>query len=135
MASKDRVVKANTAMKGALTRLESQFLTGANPSVASAELQEILKNLTTAQGVKLSSIKVLQPREAGPYLELPVQVQLTATITQLVTLLYQLEHHKKLLFIPDLDINAPRFRQKNKEDQMLLINLVVSGVIKKGVPS
>ena len=135
LASKDRVVKTNAAMKGALARIESQFLSGANPAVASAELQEILKTLATAQRVKMSSIKVIPPREAGPYLELPVQVQLTATITQLVTLLYHLEHHKKLLFIPDLEITAPRIAQKNKEEQTLIVNMVVSGIVKKGVPS
>jgi type II secretory pathway component PulM len=135
LASKDRAVKANTAMKGALTRIESQFLSGGNPAVASADLQEILKNLAAAQGVKMSSAKVLQPREAGPYLEVPVQVQLTATITQLVSLLYNLEHNQKLLFIPELDINAPQMGQGDKKDQTLVINMVISGVIKKGVPS
>jgi len=135
VASKDRIAQANTAMKGALTRIESQFLSGANPSLASADLQEILKTLTAAQGVKMSSAKILQPREAGPYLEVPVQVQLTATITQLVSLLYNVEHNKKLLFIPELDINAPRLGQGDKSEPMLLINMVISGVIKKGVPS
>jgi hypothetical protein len=134
VASKDRVAKANVAMKGALARIESQFLSGANPAVASADLQEILKNLTAAQGVKMNSAKVLQPREAGPFLEVPVQVQLTATINQLVSLLYNLEHNKKLLFIPELNINAPRVAQGDKKDQSLLINMVISGVIKKGVP-
>jgi general secretion pathway protein M len=135
LASKNRVVEANKAMKGALARIESQFLSGANSAVASAELQEILKNLMSEQGVRMSSAKVLQTREAGPYLEVPVQVQLTATITQLVSLLYQLEHHKKLLFIPELDINAPRWAKGEKKDQALQVNLVISGVIKKGVPS
>ena len=135
VTSKDRVAKANAAMKGALARIESQFLSGANPAVASADLQEILKNLTAAQGVKMSSAKVLQPREAGPYLEVPVQVQMQATITQLVTLLFNLEHNQKLLFIPELDINAPRMGQGDAKDQTLLINMVISGVIKKGVPS
>jgi hypothetical protein len=62
-------------------------------------------------------------------------VQLSATITQLVDLLYYLEHHKKLLFIPDLNITAPRMVRKDKEEPTLLINMVVSGVIMKGVPS
>jgi general secretion pathway protein M len=135
VASKDRVAKANAVMKGALVRIESQFLSGANPAVASADLQEILKNLMTAQGVKMNSAKVLPPREAGPFLEVPVQVQLTATINQLVSLLYNLEHNKKLLFIPELNINAPRMPRGEKKDQSLLINMVISGVIKKGVSS
>ena len=136
LASKDLVVKSNKAMKAALTRTESQFLTGSNSAVASADLQEILKNLTKDHGVQMTSAKVLSPREAGPYMEVPVQVEMTATIKQLVALLYHLEHHKKLLFIPSLDINAPRRNAKeNSQDITLQISMVVSGVIKKGMPS
>jgi hypothetical protein len=136
LASKDRVVKANKAMKAALTRTEGQLLSGSNPAVASADLQEILKNLTKEHGVQMTSAKVLSPREAGPYMEVPVQVELTATIKQIVTLLYHLEHHKKLLFIPSLDINAPRrIKKENSQDTPLQISMVISGVIKKGMPS
>ena len=133
--SKDRVLEANQVMKATLARTEAQFLSGANPAVASADLQEILKNLAKEQGVQMSSAKVLPPREAGPYLEVPVQVQLTASLDQLVSLLYHLEHHKKLLFIPDLEINAPRWAKGDKQEAPLQVNLVVSGVIKKGVAS
>jgi type II secretory pathway component PulM len=133
--SKTQAVEANKMMKAALSRTEGQFLAGANPAVASADLQEILKNLAKEQGVQMTSTKVLPPREAGLYLEVPVQVSLTANLNQLVTLLYQLEHHQKLLFIPDLDINAPHWSKGEKKDVTLQINMVISGVIKKGVPS
>ena len=133
--SKSRVIQDNKAMKAALARTESQFLSGSNPAVASADLPGILENLAKEQGVQMTSAKVLPPREAGIYLEVPVQVELTATINQLVTLLYHLEHHKKLLFIPDLDINAPRSVRGENKDIPLQISMVISGVIKKGVPS
>ena len=135
LKSKSRVIEANKTMKAALARTEGQFLAGANPALASADLQEILKNLAKEQGVQMSSAKVLPPREAGLYLEVPVQVELTATINQLITLLYHLEHHKKLLFIPDLDINAPRMVRGENQDVPMQISMVISGVIKKGVPS
>jgi type II secretory pathway component PulM len=135
LKSKNPVIEANKAMKAALSRTEGQFLSGANPAVASADLQEILKNLAKEQGVQMTSTKVLPPRDAGPYLEVPVQVSLTASLNQLVTLLYHLEHHQKLLFIPDLDINAPHWAKGDKKDATLQINMVISGVIKKGVPS
>lgn len=133
--SKARVLEANQAMKAALNRTESQFLSGSGAAVASAELQEILKNLTREHGVQLTSTKVLTPREAGSYLEVPVQVQLSGNVGQLLTILYHLEHHKKLLFIPDLEINAPRWVAGGKAESPLQVNLVVSGVIKKGVSS
>ena len=135
LQSKNRVIEANKAMKAALVRTEGQFLSGSNPAVASADLQEILKNLAKEQGVQMTSTKVLPTREAGLYLEVPVQVQLAATINQLVTLLYHLEHHKKLLFIPELDVNAPRGVTGDNKTALLQISMVISGVIKKGVPS
>jgi type II secretory pathway component PulM len=134
LQNKERVAQANKAAKTALAQAEEQFLTGANPAVAAADLQEILKNLTSAHGVNLTSTKILQSREAGAYLEVPVQVQISGTVAQLVTILYNLEHHKKLLFISELEINAPRWMAGQQRDaQPLQINLVVSGVIKKGV--
>ena len=135
LGGKNRVIEANKAMKAALGRVEGQFLSGANPAVASADLQEIVKNLAKEQGVQMTSAKVLPTREAGPYLEVPLQVQLVATISQLVTLLYHVEHHNKLLFIPDLDINAPRWIKGANKDISLQINMVISGVIKKGAAS
>jgi general secretion pathway protein M len=135
LKNKAQVIEANKVMKATLVRTEGQFLAGANPAVASADLQEILKKLIKEQGVQMSSAKVLPTREAGPYLEVPVQVQLTATIDQLLSLLYHLEHHKKLLFIPDLDINAPRWTKGDNKEVLLQISMVISGVIKKGVPS
>jgi type II secretory pathway component PulM len=135
LASKSRIIAANKAMKAALARTEAQFLSGSSPAVASADLQEILKNLTKENGVQMTSAKVLPPREAGPYLEVPIQVQLVATTGQLVSLLFHVYHHKKLLFIPDLDINAPRWVKDDKKDVSLRISMVISGVIKKGVPS
>jgi type II secretory pathway component PulM len=135
LSGKNRVIEANKVMKTTLSQVEGQFLSGANPAVASADLQEIMKNLAKEQGVQMTSAKVLPTREAGPYLEVPLQVQLVATISQLVTLLYHVEHHKKLLFIPDLDINAPRWVKGGNKDVSLQINMVISGVIKKGAPS
>jgi type II secretory pathway component PulM len=131
IASKARIEQGNKAMKAALAQAQSQFLTGSNPAVASADLQEILKKLTQDHGVSMTSTKVLQPREAGPYLEVPVQVQLACTTGQLLTIIYQLEHHKKLLFIPELEVNAPRWVIGAKGSSTLQVNLVVSGVIKK----
>ncbi len=131
IASKARVVQGNKDMKAALARAEAQFLSGTNPAVASADLQEILKNLTRDNGVQMTSTKVLQPREAGPYLEVPVQAQLSCTTAQLLTILYQLEHHKKLLFVPELEVNAPRWTVGAKAESNLQVNLVISGVIKK----
>lgn len=134
LSSKQKVAQALKALKNTVGQVEGQLLAGGNAAVASADLQEILKNVTGAHGVQMTSIKVLQPRDAGSYQEVPVQVQLSASVTQLLTVLYHLEHHKKLLFIPELEINSPRWSSKRKKEEtpMLQVNLVVTGLIKKG---
>lgn len=131
--NKAKVDQAHAAMKTAIAQMEGQFLTGGNPAVAAADLQEILKNLTSSHGVILTSTKILTPRDAGSYQEVPVQVQISGTVAQLVTILYNLEHHKKFLFITDLEVNAPRWMAGTQKEAMLQVNLIVSGVIKKVV--
>ncbi len=135
IANKAKIAQANQAMKTALANAGNQFLSGGNAAVAASDLQEILKKLARDHGVQLASTKILPSREAGPYLEVPVQVQFNGTMDQVLIILYHLEHHKKLLFIPELDINAPRWQKGEKSEVLLQINMVISGVIKKGVAS
>lgn len=130
-ASQDKVAKANRDLKSALGKVEGQFLAGASAALAASDLQEILKNLAGTYGVQLTSTKVLPPREAGAYQEVPVQVQMSINAGQLVTFLYHLEHHTKLLFVSELEINAPRSSVAGREYPMQ-VNLVVSGLIKAG---
>lgn len=133
---KDRqaVFRAHDNMQKTLARVEGQLLTGTNPAVASADLQEILKTLTRNLGVQVTSTKVLPPQESGAYLEVPIEVQMTCTIDQLVSMLYRLEHHEKLLLITELDINAPRVRRRTAQqnESTLRAHLVVEGLMKKG---
>jgi len=135
IANKARVAQANQTMKAALANAGNQFLSGGNAAVAASDLQEIIKKLAREHGVQLTSTKIMPSREAGPYLEVPVQVQFNGSIDQVLIILYHLEHHKKLLFIPEMDINAPRWQKGEKNEVLLQINMVISGVINKGVAS
>ena len=135
VASRAKIAKANQAIKSALAATESQFLDGSNPAVAASDLQEIIKTLAREHGVQLTSTKILPTQEAGPYLEVPVQVQFSSSIGQMLDIIYHLEHHKKLLFIPEVEINAPRTMKGEDSGAFLQINLVVSGVTRKGLPS
>lgn len=134
-AARVKIAKAHKVLKVAVARAESQLLSGANPAVAAADLQEIMKNLIEAHGAKLITIKVMPAQESDAYVEVPIQVQVNSTIEQMLTILYHLEHHKKLLFIRELDIHAPRRAIPPQKPVPLRINLVVSGIMKKGISS
>ena len=75
--------------------------------MAAADLQEILKNLIKTSGAQSLAIKVLPPKERGPYQEVPILVQLTASIDQLLNILYQVEHNPKLLVVAELISMSP----------------------------
>lgn len=136
---KAAVAKAAREVEQGLVKVEGQLLAGGNPAVASADLQEILKNLTKALGVQVTSTKVLPPQESGTYLEIPVEVQLASSIDQLVSMLYRLENHQKLLMVTQMEVNAPRRRRVMPgappgapDAQPLRTTLVVVGLTKKG---
>ena len=135
VATKGRIAKANQAIKAALAKAEGQFLNGSNAAVAASDLQEIIKTLAREHGIQLTSTKILPTQAAGPYLEVPVQIQFSSSIGQMLDFLYHLEHHKKLLFIPEVEISAPRTMNREDAGDFLQINLVVSGVTRKGLPS
>jgi type II secretory pathway component PulM len=132
MESREKIVSLHQSVKSALAQAEGQFLTGANPAVAASDLQEILKNLTKAQGVQVVSTKILSLKEHGPYQEVPVLMQLVGNIEQILTLLYNLEFNQKVLLVTELEINAPQREVKKQESPQLRANLVVAGLIKKG---
>lgn len=134
LAKKAQLDKAEQILTASLTRLESRFLDGGNAAMAASNLQDILKNLAATEGVRVLSTKILPPREVGTYIEVPISVQLTGNIGQVLSILFNLEHQKKHLFIPELEIQAPRRRVKqDQDDSPLRVHLVVSGVIKKRI--
>lgn len=128
---KQAVAKTYRNFQKALAQAEGQLLSGTNPAVASADLQEILKNLTKTLGVQVNSTKVLPPKESKAYLEVPIEVQMSCTIDQLIMMLYRLEHHNKLLLVTQLDVNAPRRRRPGRDISTLRAHLVVEGLMKK----
>lgn len=134
---KAQVAKAVQQAKQVAAQAEATLLGGGSPAVASAELQEIIKNLTRAQGIQVTSTKVLPPQESGAYIQIPVELQLALTTDQLVSLLYGLENHQKLLLVTQLEVNAPRRRRQGPgtpapETPPLRAVVVVEGLIRKG---
>lgn len=131
------VARAVQQAKQAVEQAEAALLSGGSPAVASADLQEIIKNLTRGLGIQVISTKVLPPQESGPYIQIPVELQLALSTDQLVNLLYGLETHQRLLVVSQLEVNAPRRRPpvpgaQRAEPAPLRAVMVVEGIIKKG---
>lgn len=134
---KAQVARAVQQAKQVVEQAEVALLSGGSPAVASADLQEIIKNLTKGLGIQVTSTKVLPPQESGPYIQIPVELQVALSTDQLVNFLYGLENHQKLLLVSQLEVNAPRRRPTvqgapRTEPAPLRAVMVVEGIIKKG---
>jgi type II secretory pathway component PulM len=135
LANKEKFAAHVQSLQSTLAATNKQMLSGGNPAVAAADLQEILKNLLKTAGAQSLAIKVLPPKERGSYQEVPILIQLTANIEQLFNILYDLEHNQKLLVVTELNINVSRSEAMKEEIPNLRADLIVAGMIKKGVAS
>jgi Tfp pilus assembly protein PilO len=135
LASKDKIAAHLQVLQKSLAETNKQMLGGGNAAVAAAELQELLKKLINTYGAQSLAIKVMPTKERGPYLEVPILIQLTGNIEQIFNILYHLEHNQKLLLITELNFNVSRSEALKEAIPNLRADLVVSGMIKKGAAS
>jgi general secretion pathway protein M len=84
----------------------NHYLKSSSPPLAAAEVQELVKGIIEAQGGKLNSLQVLPPKEEGRWRQIPVNVQLTATLGSLKNMLYALESARPYLFIDNLTVRT-----------------------------
>lgn len=135
LANKDDIASHLEALQTMLNKANELLLTGSSAALAAADLQEILKNLLKTCGAQSLAIKILPPKERGLYLEVPILVQLSGNIEQLLNILYQLEHNEKFLVVTDLDINVTRSEGVKEVMPKFRADLIVAGMIKKGIGS
>ena len=116
---------------------EATLLNGKTPSLAAAEIQEIVTGITKAADAEIMTIRILQPDRSGKdmYLAIPVEVTITSTIRELTQLLYKLDNSPKLLRIAKLRIKSRRGRsgrRGTRESSVIIVStLTVEGFVKR----
>jgi Tfp pilus assembly protein PilO len=92
--------------------VHGRLLPGETPQIIAANLQEILKKLSDRNGIQIKSFRIGEPKEAGPYVRIPVIIDInpTKTIAALGMFLYEIETYEKVLVVTDLDVTAPNMR-------------------------
>jgi hypothetical protein len=102
------VEKELLSLHNIFKQAEAALLTGKTPSLAAAEIQAIVTNISKAAGVQIMTVRILQPDRSGKemYLAIPVEVTITSTIRELTQLLYKLDSSAKLLRIAKLRIRS-----------------------------
>ncbi len=107
-----------------------------NEALASAELQQFIKDVIIDAGGKLNSTQVLPSKTDGELTKVSVKVRLSGTVEVLRTLIYEIETQNPLLIIKQIDINPQRGRRNRKtkkfeSSNLLNVNLLVIGYMGK----
>jgi hypothetical protein len=117
-----------------MKQAEAGLLTGETPSLAAAEIQEIVSSIADAAGGQIKTVRIVQPDRSGKgmYLAIPVEVTLHSTMRELTQALYKLDSSAKLLRIAKLEIRSRRVRRgRGSSVNLLTTTMRVEGFVKK----
>ena len=121
------IEKKLAKMKREQSDLNKKLLKGSTPSLAAAEMQKMLENISKKYGLELKSVKVKDAEESGEFLTIPLEIRLTTDLNSTRKFLADLEKNSKYLIIPKLKISV-----KNQRDpKEVIVTLVVTGFFMK----
>jgi general secretion pathway protein M len=113
------------------------FLKSASPALAAAELQEQATIILDQNGGKLNSIQILPHKDDGAYRQVSVNLQLTAPLSAIKSMLYALESVRPYLFVDNFAIRAPfnlAARNDTSTEPDLIVQFDLTGYALKGAP-
>lgn len=135
ITQKEEIESVLEKARGGLKELESLLLSGDTPSVSASDLQDLVGAITAKEGAKVITMRVLNPETIGSYTKIPIQMEATGDIGQIVSLIKGIQSAEKLLIVNELNLR-PLFapfaasRQqagRNLPAQNLRANLIISG--------
>jgi type II secretory pathway component PulM len=106
LGEREAIGKAFEKAKIDLQALEKFLLSGDTPSVSASSLQEMIRTIADKEGTQIITTRVLNPEATGKYTKIPIQVELSGEIEQVVNLLKGVEAAEKLLVIDELNIRS-----------------------------
>ena len=120
-------------LENTVKQAEMGLLTGKTPSLAAAEIQEIVSSIADAAGGQISTVRILQPDLSGKevYLAIPVEFTISSTMRELTQLLHKLDSSAKLLRIAKLEIRSRGALRGRGSFVNLLTTMTVEGFLKE----
>ncbi|MEK7279983.1 MAG: type II secretion system protein GspM, partial [Nitrospirota bacterium] len=97
ITQKEEIQAVLEKARGGLKELESLLLSGDTPSVSASELQDLVGAITAKEGAKVTTMRVLNPEAIGSYTKIPIQMEATGDIGQIVNLIKGIQSATKLL--------------------------------------
>lgn len=119
----------SSTLKRTLDQLEAGVLNGETPSLAAADIQKIVDEISRRSDVSIKAVRVLKPEQSGfeNYLSIPVELTFNCSIRELKDLLYWIDTSPKYLTVHKAQINVI---EGSRYDQVQVF-LTVAGIMKK----
>jgi Tfp pilus assembly protein PilO len=123
ISQRKEIEKKLTQIKRQQGQLNQKLLKGSTPSLAAAEMQKMLEQISKKYDLELKSVKVKDAEKEGDFLAIPLEIRLTTDLNSTRKFLADLENNQKYLIIPQLKISV-----KNQRDpQEVIVTIVVTG--------
>jgi general secretion pathway protein M len=106
IASQDEELRNRYAKLRQSQASRGYFLQGDSEAVASADLQRILKNITTAYNTQLMSTQILPAVKEASLTRVSLRVRIRGPLEGLVGSLYELESNSALLFLDNISVRT-----------------------------
>ncbi len=130
-AGKQQVVEKLDSSKARLNK-NNQFFKSKSYALASADLQQLVKDAIKQAGGLVTSTQVIPETNEGQFDRVAIRVQLSASITALKEILYKVESSRPMLIVDNLRIRSSkgvydRKLRRRVETDVLTITLEVFG--------
>lgn len=125
IAEKPQLQERLTSLKESRKAEDSKLIEGQTPSLAAAQLQEIVKTTITTRGGTISSERVGKPEDRGTFRVIIVSIDAVLPDARALSeLLYALETRTPYLVVRELDVRVRNYRDPRE----LMVKLDVSAM-------
>ena len=138
VARKPLLLEEDRALEAALREYGIALLPSDKPPLAAADLQTRLKELAARAGLDIVSEKILNHREKGAFIEIPLQIVAKGSIDNLRDFIVSLEEADVLIEIEEINLRAlsrrrpPRGRAQGGSSEEVQATMTVAGLISSG---
>ena len=126
---KTKLEERFSSLKRTLEQVESGVFSGETPSLAAADIQKIVDEITSRSDVSIKEVRVSKPEQSSfeNYLSIPVEFSFNCSIRQLKDILYHIDTSTKHLTVSKIQLNLIGGSQNDQ----IQANLTVAGIMKK----
>ena len=125
IAQMDTAKKSAEGLEARLRESQAGLLESSSAALASAEIQEWIKQVSSNHGIELRSSDFLALRpQANGYAELPIGVQFECRLDQFVDFLAELRSGPKIVAIPRLHVQS-----RDGPAKLLSVSMTLAGVM------